>query len=91
MRVRANVDTTQPSIVKALRAVGATVLHLHQLGSDAPDLLVGFRGRDYLLEVKGPKTPVTDAQSRWHEGWRGRRPHVVRSPEEALQAIGATR
>jgi len=31
MRTAAKVDANQPAIVKALRAIGATVLHLHQL------------------------------------------------------------
>jgi hypothetical protein len=48
-------DVSHPGIVDALKAVGATI---EPLESDSkrgiPDLLVGFRGRTYLLEVKRP-------------------------------------
>lgn len=45
-------DTNEPAIVKALKAVGASVTPLN--GTGVPDLLVGFRGQTYLLEVKLP-------------------------------------
>ncbi len=54
-----------------------------------PDLLVGFRGETYLLEVKSPKGRLEDSQVTWHADWRGRPVAVVRTPTEALRAIGA--
>lgn len=91
MRHGANVDKTQPPIVAALRKVGASVLHLHQLGLDAPDVLVGFRGKDLLMEIKTPGGKPTDGQLKWHRSWRGRTVAVVYSSEQALIAIGAIR
>ncbi len=52
MRRAANVDRNQPEIVAALRAAGATVEYLHAVGGGCPDLLVGYRGANYVLEVK---------------------------------------
>lgn len=52
MRRAAKIDRNQPEIVKALRAVGAKVMPMHFVGSGFPDLLVNYRGRLVLLEVK---------------------------------------
>ncbi len=93
MRRAARVDANQGAIVDALRAVGATVQPLATLGDGVPDLLVGFRLANYLLEVKdGEKVPsarkLTEDQELWHGAWRGQK-QVVNSVDEALQAIGA--
>lgn len=45
-------DTNERPIIEALRAAGATVTQLD--GKGVPDLLVGFRGQTFLLEVKLP-------------------------------------
>lgn len=44
MRRDARVDENQPIIVEALRAAGASVVHLHQIGHGVPDLLLGLPG-----------------------------------------------
>lgn len=89
----ARVDANQRQIVAALRAIGATVQLLHTVGRGVPDLLVGFRGINYLLEIKdGAKPPskrrLTPDERRWHELWRGQ-VAVVSSVDEALEAIHA--
>lgn len=95
-------DASEPAIVEALRGVGAYVAQLD--GGGIPDLLVGFRGATYLLEVKTPQKNGR-ARSRNHEGGRGElKPRqasfldawcggpvaVVHTVEEALAAIGAS-
>lgn len=87
------VDGNQREIAAALRAVGATVQHLHEVGHGCPDLLVGYRSVNFLLEVKdGSKPPskrrLTPDEEKFHQVWRG---HVttVETIEQALQAIGA--
>lgn len=92
MRRAAKVDRNQPEIVGALRAVGASVEPLHAVGKGCPDLLVGFRGVNHLLEVKDGDLPpsarkLTDAQADWHPAWRGQ-VAVVTNVDEALKAIG---
>lgn len=89
----AKVDDNQREIVSALRGVGATVCHLHTVGMGCPDLLVGWRGVNYLLECKDGKKPpsqqkLTPMQDEWHSGWKGSA-FIVNSPEAALAAIGA--
>lgn len=93
MRRAAKVDVTQAEIVATLKAAGATVQHLHSVGEGCPDLLVGFRGRNWLIECKpNIGTPsrrrLRDNQAEWHAGWNGH-VAVVETPEAALAVIGA--
>lgn len=93
MRRRAASDGNQPAIVQALRSVGATVASCHAVGQGFPDLVVGFRGRNFLIEVKDPAQPkhrheLTPAQVEFHAGWNGEIAKVF-TPEDALAAIGA--
>ena len=95
MRFAAKVDRNQPEIVKALRAVGASVHSLAPVGCGVPDLLVGFKRQTYLLECKdGLLAPsareLNDDQILWHLNWRGGPCSVVNSVGEALAAIGVT-
>jgi hypothetical protein len=85
---RAKVDGNQADIVKALRKAGASVELLHRVGAGCPDLLVGYMGDDFLLEVKMPGEKLNDLQQSWHLQWRGK-VRVVKTPGEALVAIGA--
>lgn len=93
MRRAAKVDRNQAEIVEALRRVGATVEPLHQVGKGCPDLLVGFRGRNILIEVKDWKQPpsgrkLTPDQVEWHAGWKGQ-VAMVEDVDAALAVIGA--
>jgi len=87
-----SVDANQPEIVAALRAVGATVQHLHEVGRGCPDILVGFRQRNYLLEIKNclRDWKLTPAEEIWLVQWRGQA-CVVETADEALRAVGAVR
>ena len=91
MRRAAKVDANQSEIVAAFRKAGATVTPLHAVGQGCPDLLVGFRGVNYLVEVKdGAKPPsarkLTPDQVSWHDTWRGQ-VAVVKSAAEALALL----
>lgn len=90
MRRAARIDANHVAIVDALRAVGASVQTLSAKG--VPDLLVGWRGRNLLLEVKDcAKIPsqqrLTPDQQVWHAAWRGQ-VTVVNSIDSALKALG---
>lgn len=77
------VDGNQAEIVKALRDAGCDV---YTLGRPV-DLLVGHRGQNFLLEVKGPKGKLQIAQKVFVRSWRGQ-VSVVRTAEDALWAVG---
>ena len=85
MRRAAKRDANEQAIVDALRAAGASVEHLS--GCGVPDLLVGFRGRVVLAEVKDAKGELTPYQVEWHTTWRGPQPVILRSVEDALALL----
>ena len=93
MRRAAKVDANQEQIVSCLRGYGMSVQSLAAVGGGVPDLLVGFRGETYLLEVKDGKQPpskrqLTKDQVEWHGTWTGGPLIVVDGPESALKAVG---
>ena len=93
VRRAAKVDRNQAQITTALRDVGATVQPIHTIGNGVPDLLVGYRGVNFLLEIKdGTLSPsrrvLTQDEAQWHLTWRGA-VTVVNDENEALRAIGA--
>lgn len=87
MRRAAKRDANERAIMEALTAVGASVQPLSDKG--VPDLLVGWRGENYLMEVKTKRGKLTDDQITWHDGWRGN-VHIVKSVEEALNILGVS-
>ena len=88
MRKYGKVDTNQRLIVGALARVGASPRSLASLGDGCPDLLVGFRGKTYLMEVKSESGTLTQDQTEWIAGWHGGKVHLVRSVDDALAVIG---
>lgn len=92
MRRICRTDRIQSEIVSALRKHGASVQPIHQLGRGIPDLLVGYGGRNFLLELKdGSKPPsarrLTPDEREWHQQWKGQAA-IVNSAEEAIKLIG---
>ena len=92
MRRAAKVDRNQSEIVDALRKAGATVYPMHSVGQGFPDLCVGYRGLNLLMEVKdGNLSPsgqrLTERQRQFRESWFGHYV-VVTSVGEALEALG---
>ena len=78
-------DANEPAIIAALEAAGCIVLKLNSAG--APDLLVQSPdGLLYLLEVKAAHGTLTPAQRHWQA--QGLRVAIVRTPEQALAAVG---
>lgn len=81
------VDGNQSAIVSALRAVGAAVQDLHEVGKGFPDVLCCWRGKLILMEIKAPGGELNEREQRWHMAW----PvpvAIVHSVDEALDALG---
>lgn len=98
-RYRSRRDANEPEIVAALRAAGATVKLLEPSSDGLPDLLVGLRGKNYLIEVKNPATrrgqqgtgsKTAQRQADFRARWNGRPVAVVETQDQALAAVGAT-
>jgi len=92
LRTRGRIDNNHEEIRSALRQGGATVQSIAGIGFGCPDLLVGFRGKNLLLECKdGTLKPsqqrLTELERRWHATWRGQ-VITVYGVEDALRAVG---
>lgn len=85
------MDANQAEIVKALRKLGAVVTPIHMVGNGVSDLLVSFRQRWLVLEVKdGAKPPSKRELTPDEERWIGeqRAPvFIVTSPLEAVNFL----
>ena len=93
MRRAARVDANQRQVVAALRAIGCSVQHLHTVGQGCPDILVGCRGTNLLMEIKDGRKPknarrLTADEAAWHKEWGGQ-VIVVATIAEAIAAVDA--
>ena len=73
-----------------LRKAGATCKFWGTHG--APDLVVGYRGKTYLMETKrrekkGWAREFTPAQVKFRSTWNGAEIHTVYTPEQALDIV----
>ena len=87
MRRAARRDAAEPEIVKALRAVGALVKHLND--PDIGDLLIAYRGKWYVAEVKTGNAKRRPGQIKFATDAEGAgvSTPVLRSVDDALQMI----
>jgi hypothetical protein len=74
------VDANQAEIINALRMANCDVI----------DLLVGRNKKDYLIEVKNPKTKgkLNKLQMKFIQEWQGKPVAIVYTVEEALRVVG---
>jgi hypothetical protein len=91
MRVRARKDSNHKEIVDALIKMHVSVLDTSQLGNGAPDIVIGFKGKSILVEIKdGNKPPsarkLTDDEAIFQSSWKGEYV-VIKSVEEALALL----
>lgn len=90
MRRAAKIDVNQNEIVEYLRSVGASVAITSAIGKGFPDLVVGWNGRNYLVEVKAPKGKLTEDQYTFAGHWKGQIA-IVRAIVDAADLLGITR
>lgn len=55
---------------------GVSVVTIHTVGKGVPDLILGYRGKNYLIELKDGKRfksekKLTDDEKEFHEKWQG--------------------
>jgi len=83
VRWAARADANQGEIVAALREAGASVWHIGW----PTDLLVGYRGKTIVMEIKTKKGKHTKDQERFLSTWVGGPVATVRDVEGALRAL----
>jgi hypothetical protein len=66
------------------------VIDCSSIGGGFPDLLVGRNKKDYLIEVKNPKTKgkLNKLQMKFIQEWQGKPVAIVYTVEEALRVVG---
>lgn len=81
---RKSLDKNQKLIVDEFKKYGATVLEIN----GTIDLLVGFQGKNLLVEVKNPlgKNKLTKSQEEFVLTWMGQLT-VVRTVEDVKELI----
>lgn len=80
-------DANEKAIIKGLEAIpGCLVVPIGK----PVDLLIGYNGKTFLVEVKNPegKNKLEPAQVEFINEWKGGEIGVVRTLDEALVAIG---
>ena len=95
MRRHGRVDANQKEIVQTIRGFGASVTVLSDVGCGCPDLVVGYRGHNFLFEVKDNTKPpsqqkLTTDQLKWHNGWRGSA-QIIKCPADVVRFLTRVR
>jgi len=77
-RYAKRTDDNHKCLVEELREAlpEATIFDASGAGRGFPDLVVGWQGRNYLIEVKDPaktasRRKLTEAQKKLHLSWQG--------------------
>ena len=96
MRYARKVDANHVQVVSWLEQLGASVQPIASSNAGVPDLVCGYLGVDFLVEVK-PVTGETrrrelrDTQVAWHSRWKGRQPVVVRTLADVQAVLSSIR
>jgi len=85
------IDDNQNLIVKQLRKCGVSVAITSMLGKGFPDIVAGFRGRNYLFEIKDGKKSksrkqLTKDEIHFSMTWAGQI-NTVESIDEILKIL----
>jgi Holliday junction resolvase len=86
------VDDNQKEIVRQLRQLGASVRPLHMVGQGLPDIIVGVRNQNFLIEIKDgkkskSKKKLTDDEQEFFDTWKGQ-VAKCETLEEIIKIIG---
>ena len=99
-RYAARVDAGSQSLVDCLRQSGCSVVLISNPRiPGVPDALVGFMGRNYLVEFKPPlqkgrakaHSRPRATQEAWAEAWRGSKPFTLTEPAQAFELVAMWR
>jgi hypothetical protein len=93
VRTAARVDGNHAAIIAGLRQIGVTVLDTHQL-PNCFDFMAGYRGRDFIFEIKNPLQPksarkLTKGEQAFRDYWRGSTYHIIETLQEAIDIVTA--
>ncbi len=85
-------DRNHAEIINALRKIpNLSVFSTHEVGKGFPDIVVGYKGVNYLIEIKdGKKSPsarkLTDSEIEFHLNWKGQCA-IIKNLDELLEIL----
>jgi len=85
-------DANHKQIIDQIRQISfASVFSTHELGKGFPDIVVGFRGINYLFEIKDGKKSasqkkLTEAEIKFRNNWMGQ-VHIIEKIEDVLEIL----
>lgn len=85
-------DANQADIVKALRKLPKlSVFSTHIVGKGFPDIVVGYKGINYLFEIKDGAKPkssqkLTTGEVKFHSEWNGQI-DIITNIDDALNIL----
>lgn len=85
-------DRNHSEIINAIRKIpNISVFSTHEVGKGFPDIVIGYKGINYLIEIKdGNKPPsarkLTDAELQFHSNWKGQI-KIVNNLDEVLNLL----
>jgi len=85
--IHGKVDQNHQEIVAVLRQVGVTVQDLSQVGKGCPDIVCGWKGKNYFFEIKTEKGKLSNKQKEWFRYWNGHKA-VIRNEYDAFEEMG---
>lgn len=76
MRRIARTDDNQQLIVKQLRQLGCSVAITSMIGKGFPDLVIGYKDKNFLVELKDGSKPksqkgLTMDEAKFFTAWKG--------------------
>ena len=84
-------DSNHKAIVAALTYHGAIVADMGNAGGGIPDLLCGFRGVLFLVEVKTATGALSAKQREFFDAWTEYPALVLRSPDDVFDVMEVLR
>lgn len=95
VRQAARRDNNHTEIVGVFATLGCSWLDLASIGG-ALDGLLGVAGIDQRVEIKNPEVDsthrkLTPAEKKVFEEWRGRKPVIVQTDDDAINLVNSLR
>jgi hypothetical protein len=85
---RHRADSNQSGLVELLRLCGVSVVITSQVGGGLGDVVLGFRGKTHLAEIKnGQKWEYTKAQREFRRTWNGAPIEVLTSEDDVFNWV----
>lgn len=85
-------DNNQKKIVATLRQIPQlSVMSIAHVGGGIGDIIVGYRGKNYLFEIKNKADykhkQFTEAEKEFMKNWKGQH-CVIYNSDDALEILG---